>query len=90
MTVRIHIHITHRQHTNGQKTVSAEGTTVGEVLNDLVRNYPGMRPELFDARGGLVRHIEIYLNGVSAFPGELEKPVRDTDEIHVVTFLAGG
>jgi molybdopterin converting factor small subunit len=49
-----------------------------------------MEKELFDKKGGLHGHIEIYLNAESAFPGELEKPVAPGDDIQIITFLAGG
>jgi molybdopterin converting factor small subunit len=90
MTVNIHIHMVHRQHTGGKKTVTAQGDTVGRALADLVNQYPAMQKELFDQKGQLHGHIEIYLNAQSAFPGELEKPVKSGDDIQVVTFLAGG
>ncbi|CCK81288.1 MULTISPECIES: MoaD/ThiS family protein [Desulfobacula] len=90
MSVKINIHVTHRQHTNGKKTIEVEGTTVGEALNDFVAMYPDMKKELFDKKGKLLNYIEIYLNKKSAYPGELEKKVTDGDEIQIITFLAGG
>ena len=90
MSIKIHIHVTHRQHTNGQKTIEVEGTSVGEALNNFVDLYPGMKKELFDKKGKLLHYIEIYLNKKSAYPGELEKKVKDGDEIQIITFLAGG
>jgi len=90
MSVKIHIHVTHRQHTNGKKTIEVEGTFVGEALNNFVALYPGMKNEIFDKKGKLLHYIEIYLNKESAYPGELEKQVKDGDEIQITTFLAGG
>jgi len=90
MSVTIHIHVTHRQHTNGQKTIKVEGTTVGKALNNFIAKYPGMKNEIFDKKGELLHYIEIYLNKESAYPGELEKQVKDGDEIQIITFLAGG
>jgi len=90
MTVNIHIHLVHRQHTDGKKVITAQGDTVGRALADLVRQYPAMEKELFKKKGQLHGHIEIYLNAESAFPGELEKPVQPGDDIQIVTFLAGG
>ena len=43
MPVKVHIHITHRQFTNGLDVVPAEGNTVGECLNYLIRQYPEWR-----------------------------------------------
>ncbi|MCF8093493.1 MAG: MoaD/ThiS family protein [Desulfotignum sp.] len=90
MTVHIHMHLVHRQHTDGKKIVEVQGDTVGRALADLVRQYPAMEKELFDKKGRLHGHIEIYLNAESAFPGELERPVKPGDDIQIVTFLAGG
>lgn len=90
MSIKIHIHVTHRRHTNGEKTIEVEGNTVEKALNNFVTQYPGMKKELFDKNGKLLHYIEIYLNKVSAYPGELEKPLKDGDEIHIITFLAGG
>ena len=90
MSVKIQIHVTHRRHTNGQKTIEVEGNSVGEALNNFVKLHPGMKNELFDKKQGLLHYIEIYLNDESAYPGELEKHVKAGDEIHIITFLAGG
>ncbi len=90
MSIKIHIHVTHRRHTNGEKTIEVEGDTVEKALNNFVSQYPGMKKELFDKNGKLLHYIEIYLNKVSAYPGELEKPLKDGDEIQIITFLAGG
>lgn len=90
MSIKIHIHVTHRCHTNGEKTIEAEGKTIGEALNHFVSRYPGMKKELFDKSGKLLHYIEIYLNQASAYPGELEKTLKDGDEIQIITFLAGG
>lgn len=91
MSIKVHVHLTHRQHTNGQKTVDVEGTSIGEALKHLVTQYPGMKNEIFNKKKGELHHyIEIYLNKESAYPGELEKPVKNGDEIQIITFLAGG
>ena len=58
MSIKIHIHVTHRQHTNGQKTIEVEGTSVGEALNNFVGLYPGIKKELFDKKG----NIELLLS----------------------------
>lgn len=90
MSVKVHIHKTHRQFTGGLEVVEAEGTTVGECLKDLVRQHPGMEPNLFTKKGTLSPIVEIYLNAQSAYPNELAREVRDGDEIYVTFMLAGG
>jgi molybdopterin converting factor small subunit len=90
MPIKIHIHITHRQFTNGLEVVLAEGNTVGECLNNLIRQYPGMEKALFAKKDKLLNVVEVFLNHAPAYPNELMKPVKDGDEIHLLVMLAGG
>jgi len=90
MPVKVHIHATHRQFTNGLEVVAVEGSTVGECLNHLVKQFPGMEKALFVKKDKLLNIVEVYVNHASAHPNELVKPVKDGDEIHLVIMLAGG
>ena len=90
MSINVHIHKTHRQFTNGLDVVEVEGNTVGNCLNQLVGQFPGIEKEIFDKKGNLRNIIEIYLNLESAYPDELAKPVKDGDDIHLTLILAGG
>ncbi len=90
MAANIYIHQTHRQHTHGLECVKANGTTVGQCLDHLVRQFPPMKEALFDGKGGLRRNIEIFINATSAYPNELAKSVSNGDEIHLTVMLAGG
>ncbi len=90
MSIKVYIHATHRQFTNGLEAVAVEGSTVGECLNHLIKQFPGMEKALFAKKGKLLNNVEIFLNHASAYPNELVKPVKDGDEIHLVTMLAGG
>jgi molybdopterin converting factor small subunit len=82
--------MTHRQFTNGLDVVPVEGNTVGECLNDLIRQYPGMEKALFAKKDKLLNVVEVFVNQASAHPKELIKPVKDGDEIHLLVMLAGG
>ncbi len=90
MSAKVHVHTTHRQFTNGLEVVAVEGKTVGECLNHLIKQFPGMEKALFAKKDKLLNNIEIYINHTSAYPNELIKPIKDGDEIHLVTMLAGG
>ena len=90
MAVKVHIHATHRQFTNGLKVVAVEGNTVGECLERVIKQFPGMEKALFAKKDKLLNFIEVYVNNGSAHPNELGKPVKDGDEIHLVIMLAGG
>lgn len=90
MGIKIHIHRTHRQFTNGSEIVEVGGKTVGDCLDHLVKQYPDMREALFDKKRKLLNIIEIYVNMKSAYPDELAKTVSDGDEIYLIFMLAGG
>jgi molybdopterin converting factor small subunit len=90
MSAKVHLHLTLQQHTNGQEVVEAEGSTIGECLKDVIKNFPGLESAIFDKRGKLNNIVEIYLNLQSAYPDELARQVRHGDEIHVTLMLAGG
>ena len=90
MPVKVHVHLTHRQFTNGLEVVAVEGNTVGECLNHLIKQFPGMEKALFAKKDKLLNVVEVFLNHATAYPNELLKPVKDGDEIHLVVMLAGG
>jgi len=82
--------MTHRPFTNGLEVVAVEGKTVGECLNQLIKQFPGMDQALFAKKDKLLNNVEVYLNHASAYPNELLKPVKDDDEIHLLVMLTGG
>jgi len=88
--VNIHIHKTHRQHTDNLAVVEVKGRTVRACLDHLTQQFPAMKEALFDPKGKLRRMIEIYINAESAYPNELAKEVSDGDDIHLTVMLAGG
>ena len=89
MTIEISLHRTHRRYTDGREIIEVEGKTVGECLKDLVKKYPPLDKEIFKD-GKLNLLIEVYLNGASAYPNELAKPVKDGDKISLVYMLSSG
>ena len=90
MAVKVNLHLTLRQFTNGQEMIEVDGKTVGECLKNVVKKYPAMESSIFGKNGKLSNIVEIYVNLQSAYPNELAKPVKDGDEIHVTMMLAGG
>jgi len=90
MAVKVHIHATHRQYTNGLEVVEVAGGTVGECLNHLIKQYPGMEKALFAKKDKLLNIVEVYVNHTSPHPNELVKPIKDGDDIHLIVMLAGG
>ena len=78
------------RYTNNQQAAEVNGSTVGECLDHLVKQFPDLRQALFDQNGRLYRYLNVYVNGGSAYPEEPVKPVKDGDNLHIVMIVAGG
>jgi molybdopterin converting factor small subunit len=75
----------------GQATATAEGTTIGDVLDDLASRHPGVREQLFNADGTLHRFLNVYVNDDDVrYIGGLAAPVAAGDEITLLPAVAGG
>lgn len=75
-------------YTDQQSMVEAEGNTVAELLDDLNRQFPGLRFRMIDEQDCLRPHMRIFVNGEMITT--LQMPLQSTDEIHVLQALSGG
>jgi molybdopterin converting factor small subunit len=90
MSIKINLPSYFLPYTNDKSIVEVKGTTVGECLNQLVKQFPDLKKMVFDKKGKLHAYIGLYVNGEDAFPQQLAKPVRDGDEIHILYIIGGG
>ena len=90
MSVRINIPHEWRHHTKDHTIVEVRGDTVGQCLNDLVRQFPRIELGLFDKDGKLQNYVSIYINRESSYPEVMTTPVKDGDEIDMVIMIGGG
>jgi sulfur-carrier protein len=80
-----------RQHTGGEATVSGEGGTVRQVLENLDGRYPGLIARIVTDEGGIHRFVNLYLNEEDVrYLGSLETEVREGDTISILPAVAGG
>ena len=80
-----------RKLTGDLELVQAEGTTVGDVLQSLDTDYPGLKERICDENGNVRRFVNVYLNDEDIrFLEENATPVKDGDEISIVPAIAGG
>ena len=90
MTIEVRIPTILRPYTSGEKSVSAQGATLQEVLNDLELNYPGVGERLID-ESGLRRFINIYVNDEDVrFLSGLQSAIGENDSITILPAVAGG
>ncbi len=80
-----------RVHVDGQKEAEATGTTVGELLRDLVARHPALGEQIFTDDGEMHRFVNIYVNGQDVrYLGVLDTPVSDRDQVIILPAMAGG
>ncbi len=79
-----------RPSAGGSKQVSAEGSSLGEVLADLYKRYPALKEQIQPA-GDLSRFVNVYINDQDVrFLQGLETSVGPTDTIQLLPAMAGG
>jgi molybdopterin synthase sulfur carrier subunit len=66
----------------------ATGSTLGAVLADLERQYPGIRFRMINEQDAIRRHIRVFVNGDQIH--DLSHPLKPTDEVIIVQALSGG
>ena len=80
-----------RKLTNNQEEVPATGSSLGDILEELNRTYPGFAKRIVNEQGEIRRFVNIFLNDEDVrFLQEKETPVKDSDVISIVPAIAGG
>lgn len=72
----------------GRAWVDADGTTLGALLLDLDRRYPGIRFRMIDEQDRMRRHVRFFVNGDQTF--DLGTTLDPDDEVCIVQALSGG
>lgn len=76
-----------RSYTGQRQHVDAAGATVGALLDDLDRQFPGLRFRVVDEQDGIRTHLRVLVNGA---PSTLATPVAPSDEVAILMALSGG
>jgi molybdopterin synthase sulfur carrier subunit len=75
----------------GKSTVSVDGSTIGEVLTNLVDANPGMKGQVLTDDGELHRFVNVYLNDDDVrYLDKLATAVSNGDTISILPAVAGG
>ena len=75
----------------GEKELTADGQSVGEILRSLADRHPDTKSQLFSSEGKLNRYVNVYLNDedVRVLDG-LDTSVSDGDTLVILPAMAGG
>jgi adenylyltransferase/sulfurtransferase len=90
MTVEINIPPALQALADGVRTINVSGSTIGECLEELAEQYPELKEKIFTGNGRLPKGMNIFINGASAYPKPLARPVRDGDKVHIAYIVLGG
>ena len=80
-----------RPSVGGEKELTADGSSVGEILRSLAEEHPQTQSQLFASDGGLNRYVNVYLNDedVRVLDG-LDTAVGEADTLVILPAMAGG
>jgi molybdopterin converting factor small subunit len=79
-----------RVYTGNEAQVSVSGGTISEALNDLVNQYPDLRPHLFQD-DKLRNFVNIFLGDEDVrFLDGLDTEINEDDSLRIIPSIAGG
>ena len=91
MFVTVRLPTIMRSHAGGLSEVKAEGGTIGAVVDDVVRQFPGTSAHLKAPDGGVHKFVNVYLNDEDVrYLQKLDTPVNDGDSVSILPAVAGG
>jgi molybdopterin converting factor small subunit len=76
------------EYTSGNRNVEAEGNTLAELLDDLDRQYPGIRFRMIDEQCQVRPHMRFFVN--RELTRTINMRLSAGDEVLVVAALSGG
>ena len=91
MAIKVRIPTPLRTFTKGLDEVEAQGETVRAAIDDLERNYAGIKDRICDEKG-VRRFVNVFLNEEEdiRFLDALDTVVSDGDSLQIVPAIAGG
>ena len=90
MSIELQISSVFARYADNQTIITVKGKTIGECFEDLFSQFPELKKIFLDKDGKLMRAYDIYINGASAYPKEMTKPVKDDDKLHIIPVIYGG
>lgn len=91
MAVKVRIPTPLMKLTNNKSEVTAEGSTIAEILNNLESQFAGIKERICEENGSPRRFINIYINeeDIRFLEGE-NTAVKEGDEVSIIPAIAGG
>ena len=91
MTVQVKVPTVLRKHTEGEASIDASGSTVRELIDDIVKKYPDFKDRVLTGDGQLHRFINVYANDEDVrYLDGLDTKLGDGDVLSILPAVAGG
>ena len=80
-----------QKYTDNQATIKCVASDVGQLIESLEKNCPGIKARLCDEAGKPRRFLNLYVNSEDIrFLDGTATPLKDGDEVSIVPAVAGG
>ena len=91
MAVKVIIPTPLQKLTKNRTDVEANGSNIRELIDDLEKNFPGLKERICDETGKIRRFINIYVNEEDVrFLKQDNTSLKDGDEVSIIPAIAGG
>jgi len=91
MAVLVRIPTPLRSLTRGQAEVQVDADTVAGLIEDLEKQYPGLKERMVDEAGEVRRFINFYVNEEDVrFLQGAKTALKAGDQVSIVPAIAGG
>lgn len=91
MGIKVRIPTPLQKLTKDKQEVEVKAQDISTLIEDLEKNFPGIKQRLCDKDGKLRRFINIYVNEEDIRFLKMDKtPLKDGDEVSIIPAIAGG
>ncbi len=91
MSIKVRIPTPLRSLTGGKAEVESNGFTILEIINDLEKNFSGIKERICEQNDQVRRFVNVYLNDEDIrFIDSINSKVKDGDTISIIPAIAGG
>lgn len=91
MPIKVRIPTPLRTLTGGKAEVESNGSNISEVINDLEKNFSGIKERICEQNDQVRRFVNVYLNDEDIrFIDNINSKVKDGDTISIIPAIAGG
>ena len=90
MSIRVKLSSLLRKAANWQEFIEMDESTPIDCLRRLEAMFPDVRQWIYDRDGNMWDRLQFYVNKEMIHRDELENPLTDGDEFHILLNIGGG